>query len=55
LPGRYRDVEDFFRRRGAYARFKELLAAEGCLDKTPRDCNFALEVVASLKREPTVS
>jgi len=23
----------FFRRRGAYARFKELLAAEGCLEK----------------------
>jgi hypothetical protein len=40
LPGRYRDVEDFFRRRGASARFKELLAAEGCLDNTPRDCNF---------------
>jgi hypothetical protein len=33
LPGRYRDVEGFFRRRGAYARFKELLAAEGCLEK----------------------
>jgi hypothetical protein len=33
LPGRYADVEDFFRRRGAYARFKELLAAEGCLEK----------------------
>jgi hypothetical protein len=33
LPGRYRDVESFFRRRGAYARFKELLAAEGCLEK----------------------
>ena len=33
LPGRYADVEAFFRRRGAYARFKELLAAEGCLEK----------------------
>ena len=26
LPNRYADVADFFRRRGAYARFKELLA-----------------------------
>ena len=33
LPDRYANVEDFFRRRGAYARFKELLAAEGCLDR----------------------
>ena len=33
LPNRYADVEDFFRRRGAYARFKELLAAERCLEK----------------------
>ncbi len=33
LPNRYADVEDLFRRRGAYARFKELLAAEGCLEK----------------------
>ena len=33
LPGRYTDVEAFFRRRGAYARFKELLAAEGCLEE----------------------
>jgi hypothetical protein len=33
LPDRYADVERFFRRRGAYARFKELLAAEGCLEK----------------------
>ena len=41
LPGRYRDVEDFFRRRRTYARFKELLAAEGCLDNAPRDCSFA--------------
>ena len=32
LPGRYTDVVSFFRRRGAYARFKELLAAEGCLE-----------------------
>ena len=33
LPNRHADVEAFFRRRGAYARFKELLAAEGCLEK----------------------
>jgi hypothetical protein len=33
LPGRSTTVENFFRRRGAYARFKEFLAAEGCLDK----------------------
>ena len=33
LPGRYTDVDAFFRRRGAYARFKELLAAEGCLEE----------------------
>ncbi len=29
LPQQYSRVEDFFRRRGAYARFKDLLAAEG--------------------------
>jgi hypothetical protein len=33
LPDRYADVVNFFRRRGAYARFKELLAAQGCLEK----------------------
>lgn len=33
LPDRYTDVEAFFRRRGAYARFKELLAAEGRLEE----------------------
>jgi hypothetical protein len=33
LPGRYPQIEGFFRRRGAYARFKDLLDAEGCLDK----------------------
>jgi hypothetical protein len=33
LPDRYASVEGFFRRRGAYARFKEFLAAEGWLDK----------------------
>jgi hypothetical protein len=33
LPGRYDRVEEFFRQRGAYARFKDLLLSEGCLDK----------------------
>jgi hypothetical protein len=32
LPDRYTDVQVYFRRRGAYARFKELLAAEDCLE-----------------------
>jgi hypothetical protein len=33
LPSQYQTIEGLFRRRGAYARFKELLAAQGCLDK----------------------
>jgi hypothetical protein len=33
LPHRFATIEAFFRRRGAYARFKELLSSEGCLDK----------------------
>lgn len=33
LPDRYDDVQAMFQRRGAYARFKDLLAAHGCLDK----------------------
>jgi len=33
LPTKYVTVADFFRRRGAYARFKDVLAAEGCLEK----------------------
>ena len=32
LPDHCNAVEQFFRHRGAYARFKELLASEGCLD-----------------------
>ena len=32
LPDRYTDVQSFFRHRGAYAHFKELLAAEGRLE-----------------------
>ena len=33
LPHRYVDVAACFRHRGAYARFKELLAVERCLDR----------------------
>ena len=33
LPHRYADVAACFRHRGAYGRFKELLAAERCLDR----------------------
>jgi len=33
LPSKYDQVADIFHRRGAYRRFKELLAAEGCLDR----------------------
>jgi hypothetical protein len=33
LPERYRRVRDIFSHRGAYGRFKELLAAEGLLEK----------------------
>jgi hypothetical protein len=33
LPDRYNMVAQFFRHRGAYARFKDLLASEGSLDK----------------------
>jgi hypothetical protein len=33
LPERYARIQEFFRHRGAYARFKELLAAEGRLDQ----------------------
>jgi hypothetical protein len=33
MPEQHARVEGFFRHRGAYARFKDLLAAEGCLDK----------------------
>ena len=42
LPGQYAQIEGFFRHRGAYARFKELLAAEGCLDKW-----YAFEVAST--------
>ena len=33
LPHRYASVEACFHHQGAYARFKELLAAERCLEK----------------------
>jgi hypothetical protein len=33
LPEKYSSVADFFGHRGAYARLKDLLAAEGCLEK----------------------
>jgi hypothetical protein len=33
LPRHYNRVADIFRHRGAYGRFKEVLAAEGCLDQ----------------------
>jgi hypothetical protein len=33
LPGLYNRADQFFRHRGAYARFKELLSSEGCLDQ----------------------
>ena len=33
LPHRFGTIADFFRHRGAYARFKDLLSSEGCLEK----------------------
>jgi hypothetical protein len=42
LPDQYARVERFFDHRGAYARFKELLAKEGLLDKW-----YAFEAVAT--------
>ena len=33
LPDHYETIQGFFRHQGAYGRFKELLAAQGCLDK----------------------
>jgi hypothetical protein len=33
LPDRYAEAVTFFRHRGAYARLKELLAADGCLEE----------------------
>ncbi|RQR48106.1 hypothetical protein DIE19_33630 [Burkholderia sp. Bp9126] len=33
LPARYDQVEGFFRRQGAYARFKDLLEREGVLER----------------------
>ena len=42
-PGRYDDVRDAFRRRGAYARFKSLLAADNRLEDWHRFENEAIE------------
>ena len=42
LPNRYAQIEGFFRHRGAYARFKELLAAESRLEQW-----YAFEVKAT--------
>jgi hypothetical protein len=33
LPDQYDTVQGYFRHRGAYGRFKELLSAHGCLEK----------------------
>lgn len=33
LPHRYEQVRDFFGRRGAYARLKDMLQSEGVLEK----------------------
>lgn len=33
LPRRYREVEDCFRRRGAYGQFRAILQRAGCLEK----------------------
>jgi Uncharacterised protein family (UPF0158) len=48
LPGKYARIEASFRRRGAYARFKDTLADEGLLDKWYA---FEAEAVASALRE----
>jgi hypothetical protein len=33
VPGQYDRIEGFFQRRGAYARFRDLLSAEGRLEE----------------------
>jgi hypothetical protein len=43
LPNEIRTVADFFRRRGAYARFRELLRAEGLLTQWYEFENRAVE------------
>ena len=48
LPERYATVQEFFRHRGAYARFKQLLAAEGRLDEWYR---FESEAVDQALKE----
>ena len=48
LPARYDQVEGFFRRQGAYARFKDLLEHEGVLE---RWYAFEAEAVESALRQ----
>ncbi|MCP3713771.1 hypothetical protein M3I54_44445, partial [Paraburkholderia sp. CNPSo 3274] len=48
LPACYDQVEGFFRRRGAYARFKELLEREGVLE---RWYSFETDAVESALRQ----
>jgi hypothetical protein len=48
LPARYEQVEGFFRRQGAYARFKDLLEREGVLE---RWYAFEAEAVESALRQ----
>lgn len=48
LPARYEQVEGFFRRQGAYVRFKDLLEHEGVLE---RWYSFEAEAVESALRQ----
>ena len=48
LPARYEQVEGFFRRQGAYARFKDLLEHEGVLE---RWYSFEADAVESALRQ----
>ncbi|WP_245643891.1 hypothetical protein [Paraburkholderia oxyphila] len=48
LPACYEQVEGFFRRQGAYARFKDLLEREGVLD---RWYSFEADAVESALRQ----
>ena len=48
LPERYDRIEQFFRHRGAYGRFKEFLAVEGRLDQWYR---FEAEATETALRE----
>jgi hypothetical protein len=48
LPARYEQVEGYFRRQGAYARFKDLLEHEGVLE---RWYSFEADAVESALRQ----